>query len=70
MHLIITPEYIKNVKKAHPDLKIYALRLDRGLSAPHILNTPLSNIGIKSVDSNDHQYIVPGAGGVGELLEK
>src|SRR6185503_4229825 len=32
MHLIVTPEYIRRVHDAHPDVVIYALRLDRGLS--------------------------------------
>src|SRR5580658_1373465 len=30
MHLIVTPEYIKNVLAAHAETVIYALRLDRG----------------------------------------
>ena len=37
MHLIVTPEYVKRVKDAHPDCVIYALRLDRGLSPAHVL---------------------------------
>ncbi len=68
MHLIITPEYIKNVKKAHPDLKIYALRLDRGLSSPEVLNSTYGKFWEQERGLNDHQYIVPGAGGLGELL--
>ena len=37
MHLIVTPEYIKRIKKDHPDVKIFALRLDRGLSEDSVL---------------------------------
>jgi uracil phosphoribosyltransferase len=68
LHLIITPEFIKKLKAEHPDLIIYSLRLDRGLSAPDVL----SEIPGKRWDEErglDHnQYIVPGAGGVGEVL--
>ena len=32
MHLIVTPEYLRRVHADHPDLVVYALRLDRGLS--------------------------------------
>src|SRR5690606_27828887 len=32
LHLIVTPEYLKKVLSAHPEVVIYALRLDRGLS--------------------------------------
>ena len=33
MHLIVTPEYIQRMKKDHPELIVYALRLDRGMSS-------------------------------------
>jgi uracil phosphoribosyltransferase len=39
MHLIVTPEYIQRVHEEHPDLEIYALRLDRGLSESRVLRT-------------------------------
>jgi uracil phosphoribosyltransferase len=68
MHLIITPEYIKNLLKAHPDAIIYALRLDRGLSAPHVFATPPGTHWDEERGLDEHQYIVPGAGGLGELL--
>lgn len=48
INLIITPQYVEHLEAEHPDLKIYAARLDKGL--------------------NDHQYILPGAGGIGELM--
>src|SRR5438552_460802 len=38
-HLIVTPEYLKNVTTRHPGTVIYALRLDRGLSAEEIFDT-------------------------------
>lgn len=68
LHLIITPEYIKRIQKDHPEVEIYALRLDRGLSS----EKALANLPGKYLDEekglNDQDYIVPGAGGVGELL--
>jgi uracil phosphoribosyltransferase len=68
MHLIVTPEYIKNVLAAHPDTVVYALRLDRGLSPPEVLATVPGTRWDQEVGLDDYQYIVPGAGGVGEIL--
>ena len=68
LHLIITPEYIKRIQTDHPDVGIFSLRLDRGLSSKEVLGK------IPGADWNNEkgltetQYIVPGAGGVGELL--
>jgi uracil phosphoribosyltransferase len=68
MHLIITPEYVKKVQTEHPDMEIYALRLDRGLSSGEVLQTKLGEHWEQERGLNDRQYIVPGAGGVGEIL--
>jgi len=68
MHLIITPEYVRNVLAAHPGTIIYALRLDRGLSPPDVLLTVPGTRWDEERGLDDHQYIVPGAGGVGEIL--
>lgn len=68
MHLIITPEYIQKVTKECPDLKIVALRLDRGLSGEEVLKTIPGSYPQSERGLNDHQYIVPGAGGLGEIL--
>jgi uracil phosphoribosyltransferase len=68
MHLIITPEYLHNVLDAHPETVVYALRLDRGLSAPDVLATVPGTRWKEERGLDEHQYIVPGAGGVGELL--
>src|SRR5713226_1908245 len=38
-HLIVTPEYVKRVTAQHPGTLIYALRLDRGLSPPEVVDT-------------------------------
>ena len=68
LHLMITPEYIRNMKRAHPDVRIYALRLDRGLSSVRALASMPGEYWDEERGLNDRQYIVPGAGGVGELL--
>jgi uracil phosphoribosyltransferase len=68
MHLIVTPEYIKRVHGAHPDAVIYALRLDRGLSSAKVLKEVPGALWAEERGLNDIHYIVPGAGGVGEIL--
>jgi uracil phosphoribosyltransferase len=68
MHLIVTPEYLQNVLKAHPRATVYAFRLDRGLSAHDVLATVPGTRWAEERGLDDHQYIVPGAGGIGEIL--
>jgi uracil phosphoribosyltransferase len=68
MHLIITPEYLKNVLSAHKDVEIFALRVDRGLSDEKVLKSIPGEMWELEKGLNSHDYIVPGAGGLGELL--
>lgn len=68
LHLIVTPEYVRRVHSEHPDVAIYALRLDRGLSTKRALREPPGTVPEEERGLNDVQYIVPGAGGVGEIL--
>jgi uracil phosphoribosyltransferase len=68
LHLIVTPEYLRKVLEKHPDIRIYALRLDRGLSGKTVLGTVPGTHWNKERGLNDKQYIVPGAGGLGEIL--
>jgi uracil phosphoribosyltransferase len=68
MNLIITPEFIKRVTTDFPDVRIYALRLDRGLSEPDVLSTVPGERWDEECGLNAHQYIVPGGGGFGELI--
>lgn len=68
MHLIVTPEYLRNIFDAHPDVLVYAIRLDRGLSAPEILKKVPGQDWDNEKGLNDRQYIVPGGGGFGEIL--
>lgn len=68
LHLILTPEYLARVTKAHPDVKIYGLRLDRGLSPKHVLQQTPGQSWNEERGLNDSDYILPGAGGLGEVL--
>jgi uracil phosphoribosyltransferase len=68
LHIIITPEYIARMKKDHPDVEIFALRLDRGLSDPEVLASVPGTMLDRECGLTETQYIVPGAGGVGEIL--
>lgn len=68
IHLIVTPEYLRKVLTAHPDARVYALRLDRGLSPADVLATAPGTRWDEERGLDDHQYIVPGAGGVGEIM--
>lgn len=68
LHLIITPEFIRAVHAVLPDVRIYALRLDRGLSPPEVLATAPGTHWDRERGLDGHQYIVPGGGGIGELL--
>jgi uracil phosphoribosyltransferase len=67
VNLIVTPEFIARVKGDHPGARIYALRLDRGLSTDQALASVPGAVG-GEVGINEVQYIVPGAGGLGELI--
>jgi len=68
VHLIVTPEYLRNMTRAHPDVVVYALRLDRGLSPPDVLETVPGTRWDDERGLDDHQYIVPGGGGFGEIM--
>ena len=68
MHLIVTPEYLKRVLDDHPDLHVFALRLDRGLSEDAVLKTVPGTFWDREQGLNEKGYIVPGAGGLGEVM--
>jgi uracil phosphoribosyltransferase len=68
MHLIVTPEYLKLVKDKLPEVEVYALRLDRGLSTSRALQAEPGLYWSEEKGLDENQYIVPGAGGLGELL--
>jgi uracil phosphoribosyltransferase len=68
VHLIITPEYLRHVRARHPHVIVYALRLDRGLSSPAVLSTVPGERWDEERGLTDHHYIVPGGGGLGEII--
>lgn len=67
-HLIVTPEYVRRVHARFPEVRIHAIRLDRGFSSPEALAAPPGTLPDQERGLDDHQYIVPGAGGLGEVL--
>lgn len=68
LHLIVTPEYIVRMTKDHPDVQIYSVRVDRGLSTPHALSSIPGQWIDQEKGLDENQYIVPGGGGFGEIL--
>lgn len=68
LNLIITPEFIKKVTSTFPETIIYAFRLDRGLSPLDVLRSIPGTYWNKEKGLNDQDYIIPGAGGLGEIL--
>ncbi|MBK7863234.1 MAG: uracil phosphoribosyltransferase [Archangiaceae bacterium] len=68
MHLIVTPEYLRRITTDHPDAAIYALRLDRGMSPAEVFGTEPGQLWEKERGLDDRQYIVPGGGGMGEVM--
>jgi uracil phosphoribosyltransferase len=68
LHLIVTPEYLRRMTTDHPDAQIYAIRLDRGLSPPEVFGTEPGKLWEKERGLDDRQYIVPGGGGMGEIM--
>ena len=67
-HLIVTPEYLARIARNAPDVVVYALRVDRGLSAPEVLAEVPGRRWAEERGLDAHSYIVPGAGGIGEVL--
>ena len=68
INLIITPEFIAQVHRKHPGTKIFALRLDRGFSSERALQSIPGSYPEEEKGLNEIDYIVPGAGGLGELM--
>jgi len=68
IHLIITPNYLRAMLDTHPEVVVYAIRLDRGLSDPDVLESTPGTHWDRENGLNDKDYIVPGGGGFGEIL--
>jgi uracil phosphoribosyltransferase len=67
-NLIVTPEYLRRMTTEHPDAQLYALRVDRGLSPAEVFGTEPGTHWEKERGLDDRQYIVPGGGGFGEIM--
>jgi uracil phosphoribosyltransferase len=68
VNLIVTPQYVKRLVSEAPDVTIHAVRLDRGLSPQEVLDRAPGELWDRETGLNAEDYIVPGAGGVGELI--
>lgn len=68
LHLILTPEYLHKVLEAHPEVVVYGLRLDRGLSPQAVLDSPPGQYWDQEKGLNSKDYIIPGGGGFGEIM--
>lgn len=68
LHCIVTPEYIKKIQSRHPDLIVYTIRLDRGLSEKDVLDSVPGTFWEREKGLNSKHYIVPGGGGFGEIM--
>lgn len=68
LHLIVTPEYLKKVLSQNPDVTIYAIRVDRGLSSAKALASIPGELWAEEKGLNANGYIVPGGGGFGEIM--
>jgi uracil phosphoribosyltransferase len=66
--LICTPEFLNAVLALDVDLSVYTARVDRGMSTAEVLASPLGSRWAEERGLDDEDYIVPGAGGVGEVL--
>ncbi|MFT7484413.1 MAG: uracil phosphoribosyltransferase [Candidatus Paceibacteria bacterium] len=66
--MIATPEYLRAVLRGIDGIKVYAGRLDRGLSDQDVLETVPGTHWDREQGLNENGYIIPGAGGMGEVL--
>lgn len=66
--MIATPEYLRNVLEAYDNLVVYTARLDRGMSDPEVLATMPGTHWDRERGLDEKSYIVPGAGGMGEVI--
>lgn len=68
LHLMVTPEYVRRVLAETDDVVIWAGRLDRGKSPADVLATRPGTHPDRESGLDQNGYIVPGAGGLGEVL--
>lgn len=69
LNLIVTPEFIRKLTDTFgARVSIFAYRLDRGLSPDAVLACTPGERWAEERGLTDMQYIVPGAGGMGEVM--
>jgi len=69
LNLIVTPEFIRRLTDAFDGkVSIYAYRLDRGLSPEDVLAAEPGARWAEESGLTENHYIVPGAGGMGEVM--
>ncbi len=68
LNLIQTPNFILRMQKDHPEAITYGLRLDRAASSEKALEATPGTFPQEESGLNDQDYIIPGAGGLGELM--
>jgi uracil phosphoribosyltransferase len=68
MPMICTPEYLRAVLDFDEGLRIHAGRVDRGLSKEEVLACMPGERWDEECGLDETNYIVPGAGGMGEEL--
>lgn len=68
LNLIVTPEFIRRVLRETDNVVIHAGRVDRGTSPPEVLATIPGQFPERESGLNEVGYIVPGAGGLGEVI--
>lgn len=68
MPMMATPEYLRCVLDSIENIVCYTARLDRGLSSQDVLESIPGKHWDRERGLNDQGYIVPGAGGMGEVL--
>ena len=68
VHLIVTPQYLAEISRRFPEVEIFAVRLDRGMSPADVLQTRPGDRWSEESGLNARDYIVPGGGGFGEIM--
>jgi uracil phosphoribosyltransferase len=66
--MIVTPEYLRTVLEDSEDIVVYTARLDRGMSDHDVLATIPGTHWDREKGLDEKSYIVPGAGGMGEVI--
>ena len=66
--LVATPEYLRAVLALGDQVEVHVGRLDRGLSPKDVLESPPGARWAEERGLDDHDYVVPGCGGMGEVL--